>query len=120
MTPYRPVSLAHRGRGVPDHREVEAVERHAAVPPTIDVERQRKVAVAVRGPGCHVARDAGAEEGTAARLEVVTRDLPRDLRHDRHLRPHLTIVDPEGQRAYGRSGSGPKPGGGTRRFVAAS
>src|SRR5262249_5609721 len=87
---YRPVALSHSPWGMRDHREVQIIEGRPSVSSLIDVKGQRNEALTLRGRGRHIAGDAGTEVGATARLEVVTCDLPRDLRHGGYLREQRT------------------------------
>jgi len=83
--PALPVAFSHSPWGMRDDREVQIVKSRASVSPLIDMKGQRDEALTLRGRRRHIAGDAGTEVGTIARLEVVTCDLPRDLRHGGYL-----------------------------------
>src|SRR5215470_3240672 len=73
---HRPVARDHRAGGVQQHREAETVESSRAVRAALHVEDEAGVAKALGRPRGQPGRRARADRVTAARLEVVTTDLP--------------------------------------------
>src|SRR2546421_5548047 len=98
----RPVALDHRAWCVQQDGEAETVEPGAPVLPALDVEHEPRVARSLRRP-CRQARGrTGTHRIAVARLEVLTADLPLNVRHHQ---PPLTVRAP----VTSRTRAGPWP-----------
>src|SRR5262249_32819347 len=77
----RPVAGDHWPRGVEQHRETQTVHGGWAVRAALDVKHEPSVAGPLGRPRGKTRGGTGTDGITAARLEVVTADPPRGIRH---------------------------------------
>src|SRR6266511_1189905 len=107
--PDCPVPGDHCPRGVEQHGKAEAVERGRSIRAALDVKNEAGVAVPLGRPPGETRGGARADGVAAARLEVVTADLPLWARHDDppRISGAITSCDRPGARSRARDAAPP-------------